>query len=89
MNHLSLCKVCGANLFPFYPWGMDGKSPTYDICPCCNTEFGYEDSSDAGILNARKAWIDSGMLWLDPSTKPNNWRALEQIETLQNSVKKR
>lgn len=22
----------------YNPWGDDGKTPTYDICPCCGVE---------------------------------------------------
>lgn len=36
------CRVCGLHIDDL-PWGQDGNSPTYDICPCCGVEFGYED----------------------------------------------
>lgn len=36
------CSICGLPL-DFAPWGDDGKTPTYDICPCCGVEWGNED----------------------------------------------
>jgi hypothetical protein len=35
------------------PWGDDGQTPSYEICPNCNAEFGYEDASENGIANYR------------------------------------
>lgn len=35
------CRVCGLYL-GYQPWGEDGKTPSYEICPCCGVEFGYE-----------------------------------------------
>jgi hypothetical protein len=80
MKNLNLCNVCGADFTPFFPWGKDGLSPSYDICSCCGIEFGYEDSSALGILRAREIWIKSGMPWQESSTKPKNWSALEQLK---------
>ncbi|GHA65678.1 hypothetical protein GCM10009007_02900 [Formosimonas limnophila] len=80
MNNLNLCKVCGADFSPFFPWGEDGLSPSYDICSCCGTEFGYEDVSSTGILKARQTWIDLGMPWKDVRTRPKNWDSLAQLK---------
>jgi hypothetical protein len=54
---LSKCKVCFYDCNDFLPWGMDGASPSYDICPCCGVEFGYEDSSEQGVLRYRERWL--------------------------------
>ena len=34
----NFCPVCGYPLSDYNPWGDDGKTPTYDICPCCGVE---------------------------------------------------
>jgi hypothetical protein len=34
--------------------GRRWKTPSYSICPRCGIEFGYEDSSENGILYAGK-----------------------------------
>lgn len=51
---LTCCRVCGFDCDPFYPWGLDGKTPSYSICPKCGVEFGYEDSSEKGIQNYKE-----------------------------------
>ncbi|RST45041.1 hypothetical protein EJI00_24410 [Variovorax sp. DXTD-1] len=51
----SLCRVCGFDCFPLFPWGEDGKTPSYALCPNCNVEFGYEDVTDRGIDLYRKS----------------------------------
>jgi len=57
IDNKSFCRVCGYNnLEP--PWGDDGKSPTYDYCPCCGVEFGYQDACIEGIKSYRKKWLD-------------------------------
>jgi hypothetical protein len=53
------CRVCGYNCAPFLPWGEDGKTPSYSICPRCGIEFGYEDSSENVILYARKKFLQN------------------------------
>ena len=30
----NFCPVCGYPLGNYNPWGDDGKTPTFDICPC-------------------------------------------------------
>lgn len=54
MKSLFCCRVCNFNCSPFMPWGQDGDTPSYGVCPNCNAEFGYEDASEAGISNYRK-----------------------------------
>lgn len=79
INLLSFCKICGLNLYPFFPWGEDGQAPTYDICPCCGVEFGYEDSSVIGVVKFREKWINAGALWSETSLKPRDWNFEEQL----------
>ena len=39
----NFCPICGYPLDNYNLWGDDGKTPTYDICPCCGVEWGNED----------------------------------------------
>ncbi|MDG6908470.1 MAG: hypothetical protein JRN20_22090 [Nitrososphaerota archaeon] len=64
------CPVCGFKLW-FEPWDyLSENSASHEICPCCFTEFGFDDWAD-GNPNARpaiwdqlrKEWIDGGMKW--------------------------
>lgn len=68
----SYCRVCGYEL-SFPPWGDDGKSPTWEICPCCGTEFGYEDSTPASTRAMRSRWIAGGKQWFDKSKRSVDW----------------
>lgn len=58
-SEIQKCRVCGHDCSPFFPWGPDGNFPSYSICPRCGIEFGYEDSSDEGILRARRAFFEN------------------------------
>ena len=75
------CRVCGY-LSDTAPWGDDGKSPTYEICPCCGVEYGYEDSSIVGIKKYREEWIAAGADWKDKKSKPENWSWEDQLENV-------
>ena len=64
-----VCRYDGLATPPYYQdaWG----SPSWDICPCCGTHFGYHDAaakSDAtkrALIHERlrQRWIAGGMRW--------------------------
>ncbi len=54
-----ICRICGHFDNDYFPWGVDGKIPTYDICTCCNVEFGYEDCDLISIRKYRQNWMKS------------------------------
>lgn len=62
------CRVCGLYL-GYQPWGEDGKTPSYEICPCCGVEFGYEDDSKSSIQAYREQWIRNDCQWFVTSKK--------------------
>ncbi|MEJ5153009.1 hypothetical protein [Comamonas sp. MYb396] len=66
------CRVCGY-LLNDPPWGEDGCSPTWSLCPCCGTEFGYEDATPASIKRKRIDWISGGAKWFEPRLMPVGW----------------
>ncbi len=75
------CRVCGMlQLDP--PWGDDGRTPNYDICPCCGVEFGYEDSTLESIRKYRNRWLANGANWTEKLEKPNNWDLKKQLENI-------
>ena len=80
------CRICGYRL-GFEPWGDDGKTPTYEICPCCGVEFGYEDSDLASIRKYRESWIASGCNWFLDTGIKKEWNFLEQLENIPNAYK--
>jgi hypothetical protein len=72
------CKVCGA-LQSEPPWGGDGKSPTYDYCPCCGVEFGYGDASPVAVQRWCEKWLANGAKWTEPQKMPENWNVQDQL----------
>lgn len=81
MKNEHYCRVCGF-FIKDKPWGSDGKSPTYDICPCCGVEFGNEDYSIDSIRKYRTHWINAGTAWFDTNQKPDNWNLEEQLDNI-------
>ena len=62
------CPVCGYEAAE-PPWGEDGRTPTFDYCPCCGVEWGYQDSSPLGIQRFRATWLEAGAPWQDASER--------------------
>lgn len=62
----SFCRVCGLRADQ-PPWGADGRTPVFEMCPCCGVEHGYQDASAAGARRFRTAWLAGGARWQDPS----------------------
>lgn len=76
------CRVCGAYYPGYYPWGKDGQTPLFDICQCCNVEFGYEDIDEKNLEEFRAKWIAAGPVWHDAKTRPENWDPAKQLENI-------
>lgn len=75
------CRVCGLYI-ENAPWGYDGMSPTYEICPCCGVEFGNDDYTIESVKTYRTEWIKRGANWFTPKEKPNNWNLEEQLKKI-------
>jgi hypothetical protein len=79
-NENDYCRVCG--LQQDQPWGEDGETPSFSICPCCGVEFGYEDSLPEGVRAFRKEWLGAGAPWFRPTSKPENWNLEAQMRNI-------
>lgn len=75
------CRVCGYRS-ETAPWGIDGRTPLYNYCPCCGVEHGYQDSSPAGARSFRRQWIVSGATWVTESARPGEWSLEKQLENV-------
>lgn len=78
-NDKNRCRICGLKQEEF-PWGVDGISPTYDICYCCGAEFGNHDYSVEACREYRENWLAKGAKWRDPEFRPANWSLEEQLK---------
>jgi len=69
------CSVCGYDALT--------KAPVdYNICPCCGTEFGYDDVAHSWD-DLRTLWLSKGAHWFSKHTPPPPaWNVLNQIGLL-------
>ncbi len=78
MSHL--CPVCGWPELHEPPRSESGGA-SFEICPCCGFEFGYDDD-DRGLTyeEARARWIGGGMPWWSRARPaPPGWSGAAQI----------
>jgi len=75
-NETAFCRVCGFEP-SVPPWGMTGSDPSWEICPCCGVEYGYEDASAEGARRYRRRWLELGAPWSD-STVPDDGLTLDE-----------
>lgn len=74
-----ICPVCKYDQLDEAPYDGYGCA-TYTICPCCGTEFGYDDSSKTHI-ELRDKWIKNGMKWWSLSVAPpSGWNPKKQLK---------
>lgn len=82
MENKFQCPVCGYV-------GLDedpiADSRTYEICPCCFCEFGYDVFTEEpqSIINYRNDWIQDGACWSfryrGQNERPEGWDAIDQM----------
>ena len=74
----SFCPVCGYPDLTEPAYDQHGCA-SFDICPSCGTEFGYDD---AGRTHAdlRERWVNTGAKWSSSTAKPPaGWDPVAQI----------
>jgi hypothetical protein len=72
------CRVCGMEQED-YPWGLNGRTPSFEICACCGVEFGYGDCTQISVARWRENWIEKGASWHDPTDMPTGWSLEDQL----------
>lgn len=75
------CRVCGYQPTE-PPWGDDGRTPSFDYCPCCGVEWGYQDSSPDGIERFRTAWLKNGAPWHDVKQQPDGLDLADRLRRI-------
>lgn len=82
------CPVCGYPDLPKPAWVGDDAS--YQDCPSCGTEFGYDDDAarddtetrEDAWRRLRREWVRAGSPWLSPTMdRPADWDPEEQLRT--------
>jgi hypothetical protein len=77
-----ICPVCGYSKLSEPPYDLLNGAPSFNICPCCGCEFGYNDATPWAKENHRKKWIERGTPWFDPKYKPLDWNLREQLSRI-------
>jgi len=77
-----VCPVCGYEHLDEPPYDEHGCS-SFEICPCCGSEFGYDDHS-ATHDALRQKWKLSGMKWWSSViVPPTNWDPVNQLKKIE------
>jgi predicted RNA-binding Zn-ribbon protein involved in translation (DUF1610 family) len=74
----NVCPVCGFTGLaePAYD---EHRSASFEICPCCGTEFGNDDATRSHA-DLRAAWLAGGARWYSRAVAPPpDWRAMDQL----------
>jgi hypothetical protein len=73
-----LCPVCGYEHLDSAAFDDQG-SASFELCPCCGTEFGYDDASTTHA-ELRERWLSAGARWHSGSViPPLGWDANSQV----------
>lgn len=77
----NICPICFYDGLFEPPYNSHGYG-SYEICPCCGFEFGYDDypNKEEQIMKWRKKWIADGYPWFSPEDKPVDWNLPEQFK---------
>ncbi|OKP94996.1 hypothetical protein A3849_28410 [Paenibacillus sp. P46E] len=77
-----ICHICGYAGINQLPWGIDGKTPSFDVCACCGAEYGIDDLTKLGLLHYQAEWLSNGGKWFNQHEKPNKWDLIDQMRNI-------
>jgi len=73
----NFCPVCG---FDQLKERVNNNSSSYEICPCCGFEFGFDDDLKGNNYEIyRENWIEDGAQWFIKKQRPENWSLKQQL----------
>ncbi|WP_154890075.1 hypothetical protein [Longibaculum muris] len=77
-----ICPICGYDKLLEPPYD-EYNNPSYEICPCCGFEYGFDDQDqNFDFIAYRENWLLSGAKWFLPQEKPDNWDLSAQLKNL-------
>lgn len=87
MDAAYTCPVCGYPELANQPWNEHGRNASFEICPCCGIQFGNDDLPMEDTITIaelhdkwRDKWIEGGMKYVYPRTKPDGWNPIVQLK---------
>jgi hypothetical protein len=73
-----ICPVCGYDGLEEPAYDEAGCA-SFEICPCCGIEFGYDDAQKTHN-ELRNLWLGSGCPWHSLENRPPaGWNAEQQL----------
>jgi hypothetical protein len=79
---MNQCPVCGFHGLDEPAYNSFG-CPSFEICPSCGTEFGYDDAKKSHE-SLRDEWIAKGMPWWADDKPAPDWDPVQQLRSLTN-----
>ncbi|OOR12035.1 hypothetical protein BW897_15000 [Bacillus cereus] len=78
-----ICLICGFDDLLDPPYDED-EDPSYEICPCCGFQFGFDDC-DQGytFVEYREKWLEKGAIWHNNAKKPTGWSLEKQLKNIE------
>jgi uncharacterized membrane protein YgcG len=77
------CPVCGFPELTEPPRTPDSGA-SYEICPSCGFQFGYDDESEGiDYVTWRRRWISEGMPWRSHNPAPAGWDPAAQLRAVE------
>lgn len=74
-----MCPVCGYADLSEPAYDDDGCA-SFEICPSCGTEFGYDDANKS-VETLRQEWLAGGARrWSKEVHLPVDWSGVKQLE---------
>lgn len=77
-----ICPICGYYGLNEPAWLEDGITSSFEICPCCGTEFGYHDCKPEGKKKQYEQWVSRKYEWHFPQDKPKDWDLDKQLKNI-------
>jgi hypothetical protein len=82
------CRICGFRP-DTSPWGPDGRTPSFEICPSCGVEYGYEDSTPTAVSRYRREWLNNGGIWSDASIPKDGLTSQQRLRNIPRRLRSR
>ncbi|MFC1645955.1 hypothetical protein ACFL2Y_02120 [Candidatus Omnitrophota bacterium] len=85
MKDRHICHVCGFDGLKEPPYNK-ANEPSYEICPCCGFEFGFDSqqskNKEEDYKSYRDEWFKNGAKWFILQAKPKDWQLYKQLENI-------
>jgi rubredoxin len=75
-----ICSICGYPELEQPARDPTTGVPSYDVCPSCGCEIGYDDVTPKEKERYRRDWTKKGAAWFKEELKPAGWSLKKQLQ---------